>query len=600
MRTFTARAIGVLVVLFALSAVVPVTAGECADCAGGAVDDLTANWLAWEGYDLEVYRLVVSWTERTRFRDEMVTGYRVAPRDGGPAVDLYRDADWNRLDTDALAARGIAEKTWDTAPVMRQPEIAPGFAKTRRTPPTLPALPKSMRPADSTHLGALDLGPIIEEDAARAQDAKHATRYGVFRELPRPLRLRAPLDAPGQWHEAANGRRAARLTIHSPGAVGMRVHFAAFTLPEDATAFLVNAADTQERYALDPDAEWSASCFAESVDVLVFVPSDSDGDVAITVDRIAHLYRSLDKLPFAKAAGDCNLDVACYPAWTTAALGVGGIGSIGNEGALWCTGSLLVDSTPNSSIPYFVTANHCVGSSGAAANIEVYWLYQSPACGEAAPAPATVPRTTGGADLLTTSSRSTGTDFTLLQLREDPPPGLVYLGFATEPQTVDTPVTGIHHPSGDFKRISFGNLVESGSPSNNDNPLSSRARYHEVLWSAGTTEGGSSGSPLLLEDSQLFIGQLWGGRASCYATDEPDYYGRFDVSYPLAADWLGVPIDDPFDVNKSGEVNAADLQLVIQAVLDNAFTEAVDVDRNGVVDARDIQRLVLVILQEQG
>ena len=58
----------------------------------------------------------------------------------------------------------------------------------------------------------------------------------------------------------------------------------------------------------------------------------------------------------------------------------------------------------------------------------------------------------------------------------------------------------------------------------------------------GTTEGGSSGSGLWNESHRL-IGQLQGGFAAC-GNDDPDWYGRFDVSWDGASsasrlrDWL--------------------------------------------------------------
>lgn len=56
-----------------------------------------------------------------------------------------------------------------------------------------------------------------------------------------------------------------------------------------------------------------------------------------------------------------------------------------------------------------------------------------------------------------------------------------------------------------------------------------------VTWKAtsnghGTTEGGSSGSPLLTAAHKV-IGQLHGGFSNCYAINAPDWYGKFDVSW---------------------------------------------------------------------
>jgi hypothetical protein len=572
----------------------------CEHC-GPVVDPETANWLAWEGYPLESYALVLSWEEGGREPPTLTTGYRVAPLDGGPAVDIYRDASWTRLGEWDLAVLGIAPKRWDAAPVTQAPEINPGWPKLR---PAFPEIPREVRiatPAQRVIWPELDTRRVLEEDRAAHHERKGALRYGVFRDVPAPLVVRGP-GAQHGWRTAADGSRVYSILLELPGAAGMRVHVAKAEGVRNAEFYLHNAENVDEQYGPMPvtDDFWTPSCFGDRVVLTCRLPAGAAADALfVEVDRVSHLYRELDTLPFAKIAGACNLDVACYPAWATTALGVGGIGSIDLLGraSIWCTGSLLADDDPATTVPYFVTATHCVGSQSQAAAIEVFWLYQTPTCGEAPPSLAAVPRTSGGADLLATVTVSLGTDFTLLRLKNPPPAGLVYLGFSTEAQPLEAEVTCIHHPRGDFKRISFGTLVDSGSPSSGNAPLQPRTRFHEVLWHDGTTEPGSSGSPLLTEAGQLFIGQLWGGRASCSLPEEPDYYGRFDVSFPLVEQWLVTGNAYDADVDGSGEVNAVDLQLAVNAALGGAVLGRADVDRNGVVDARDVQLVVRAILR---
>ena len=51
-----------------------------------------------------------------------------------------------------------------------------------------------------------------------------------------------------------------------------------------------------------------------------------------------------------------------------------------------------------------------------------------------------------------------------------------------------------------------------------------------VIWDSGTTEEGSSGSPLFNE-SRRIIGQLYGGTADCSKMNGHDNYGRFHLSW---------------------------------------------------------------------
>jgi hypothetical protein len=102
---------------------------------------------------------------------------------------------------------------------------------------------------------------------------------------------------------------------------------------------------------------------------------------------------------------------------------------------------------------------------------------------------------------------------------------------------VDAQVTAIHHPQGQPKRISFGTITDAGSPRDGKR-LKPIERFHEILWQEGTTEPGSSGCPLFTRAEPLIVGQLYGGYASCGGTTEPDYFGRFDVTYPIIQKWL--------------------------------------------------------------
>ncbi|RZI71756.1 MAG: hypothetical protein EOP80_14645 [Variovorax sp.] len=72
-------------------------------------------------------------------------------------------------------------------------------------------------------------------------------------------------------------------------------------------------------------------------------------------------------------------------------------------------------------------------------------------------------------------------------------------------------------------------------------PGSSSAKFWRVSWSAGTSEGGSSGSGLFtkINGKEYLTGQLYGGVASCTNPSGSDYYGRFDVAYNVALyQWL--------------------------------------------------------------
>jgi hypothetical protein len=93
-----------------------------------------------------------------------------------------------------------------------------------------------------------------------------------------------------------------------------------------------------------------------------------------------------------------------------------------------------------------------------------------------------------------------------------------------------TSAVGIHHPSGDIKKISFENnpLISTtfgGSPAN--------SHWGVTSWDEGVTEGGSSGSPLFDQNHRI-IGQLHGGASACGAPVLSDEYGKISYSWTPA------------------------------------------------------------------
>ena len=101
--------------------------------------------------------------------------------------------------------------------------------------------------------------------------------------------------------------------------------------------------------------------------------------------------------------------------------------------------------------------------------------------------------------------------------------------FRSEP-AIGSPLVGIHHPAGDFKRISTGvrdtdDLIRSVP----------KANFYTIRWSQGRTEGGSSGSPIFNSRRQV-VGTLSHGpsppKGQTVCDIEPiDFYGRFSVQY---------------------------------------------------------------------
>ncbi len=520
---------------------------SCSPCGPEDASPEARAALAAAGHDPDACLVLLEWRETApKFPETTLLGVHaraIAP--GSEPFDVYVDQERRVVDADTLAFLGVTPKNWNQRPDETFSETPAPFAQAPKAQ-VVSKGPAAGVSHQNTVFPPLDLSPVYDEDAKSLASGAKAPRIGVFRDLDPVLSVQGSQASLGAWTALTDGGWLWTAGITSPAAVGIRVHFATLSLPAGAVVTVHNATDPSEvygPYTVLRNAErglWSATCFSPEVVVECYVPAGADREaVRLTVDRIVHIYVDFASLPWAKAekaAGSCNLDVACYPAWASAALGVGGIGTIGFTGSLWCTGSLLVDKDPSTNTPYFMTAYHCVGNASEADSMEVYWFYQRSTCGGSTPNPASVPRSSSGADFLAGTSLTSGSDFALTRLREMPPAGVTYLGWTTTVPALQTAVTCIHHPDGDYKRISFG-AVDS---------MDSNRFY--IQWAQGTTEPGSSGSPLLLTSTQQFVGQLHGGYASCSSPLSLDDYGRFDVTYPLVQSYLGSTAQQPISI----------------------------------------------------
>jgi len=150
------------------------------------------------------------------------------------------------------------------------------------------------------------------------------------------------------------------------------------------------------------------------------------------------------------------------------------------------------------------------------------WNYESPTCENGTDF---TPPSTSGATVIANNSAS---DFALLELDEAPfhltPSLCLYYNGWDRSGSTPSNTTCIHHPAGDIKKISI-----------DVDPLSSNGNLWRVNdWDTGTTEGGSSGSPLF-DSNQRVVGQLYGGLASC-ENDLYDDFGKFSVSWNNSTD----------------------------------------------------------------
>jgi hypothetical protein len=493
-------------------------------------DDATV-WLASVGYASDTFSLVMAWQENAN--GDLVTGYHLRRRDG-LTLDVYRFGDSLLTDADRLRM-GIVAKNWALSAAERPTEHGNPALDAKRIPlpPEIALTPADLSRLPEFSFPASDAAKLMAEDMDRFQDGeKSPWRAGIHRELPLPMdgSFLQPLPSHATGPSAMSG---AKLSI--PGAVGLRLFIAVYEAVPATTLYLLSG-DSSVIEKLDPapeDGYWANTIYSDTVVILLVSAQPSKEPPRLSIPALIEMYRN--PLEAAKTnPGPCNLDASCFPEWNTAGSGVAVLGTAGLGGALFCTGTLIADASDCIDLPLLLTANHCVGTQTKASTLEFYWDYANSQCNGPPPSITTVPKTGGGATLLATQLGNGftggGNDFTLLRMNNAPPQSAARLGWSAQPQPLATPVVSLHHPRLSYRRIALGQITGPG----NLFPQ----YFHQVHWAQGTTEPGSSGCALLRADTGQIIGQLWGGNASCIFPNAADYYGRFDLTYPIIAPFL--------------------------------------------------------------
>jgi lysyl endopeptidase len=377
----------------------------------------------------------------------------------------------------------------------------------------------------------IDMEVLEAEDAVVDQYKEAPYRFGFEHETAFGINQ-------ASWRSIENDKSIWQFGIECTSARTINLIFEDFYLPKGSEMFIWSA-DREEflgsfNHQNNQDYRVLATSILQHDKIVVEVQALNSvkEQVSFVISMVVHGYRpvlmnhfadfDLERGPYG-TSGSCNNNVNCPvgAAWQLEKKSVGLILSGGNAS---CTGA-LVNNTANDGTPYFLTANHCY-SAGATPSWVFVFNHETTGCtGSTGPTNQTI----SGCTL---KARRAGSDFCLVQLSSAPPQSydVQYAGWDATDAAV-TSATGIHHPSGDLKKISFeNNAVPQGT-------WSGAETWDVQQWDDGITEVGSSGSPLFDQNHRI-IGQLFGGGSACSGSTENgqgDSYGRFGVSWDAGA-----------------------------------------------------------------
>lgn len=411
--------------------------------------------------------------------------------------------------------------------------------------PDAPVAMESRLPAHAV-VGEVLLEPFVQLKDRPLADQGGPLQIGVGRaitETATPGALARHLF----WYTLEDGSMVAAMRFVAEGAAGLRLGLQARSLPHGTRLRLQGGEEGSDMELLSAESlaagsgelVWSADVDGPVITLEVELPPGTDvRELRLAVPQLSHFTQTVAAalqprhLAHLGAAGSCHLDAVCTMAESTSRAVTKLLFTRGGASYL-CTGTLLNDHA-GSLTPYLLTASHCIDTPESAGSVISYWFFRSASCG-ATEVDRAMTRITGGADLLQVHGK---TDISLLQLKQNPPYGVVFAGsYFGSDNRLGQEVLGLHHPAGDLLKASYGHFddyFDCGSDGWCRNRAEGESNMLGVLWERGTTETGSSGSALFGSGPAgmaYLIGTLHGGNSSCVNPHGWDFYGRYEQAF---------------------------------------------------------------------
>ncbi|MDR1368500.1 MAG: lysyl endopeptidase [Dysgonamonadaceae bacterium] len=421
-------------------------------------------------------------------------------------------------------------------------QISHGGQPLLSTPQLKASLLKDFDSGFFVEMPSFDVNKLLEEDRMNEQEFRGGFRFA------NKFITTIERGVDGLNYQMADGTGVWQVGIRSEGAYSINVLFGEFDIPEGGKLFIYNSNRTHVIGSFTHENNRSGNNIlptqpVEGDEIIVEYtePANVPFSGKLKITEVNHDYRDI----FTRFA-EPEVDINTYPCAPDALCG----GLVNKEnlrstvlliinGTSGCTGT-LVNNTKNDKTPYLITAVHCLNSNPAIARDMDYYLeksgtvvtffnYQRSICNSMMRGIES--QTVAGSTALAVIEKK---DVALLRLNELPPDHYYpyYSGWNIEQDGGAAPYTNFHHPNKTVKKWGMfnGNLSLSASPF----PIfDDRSHWTIPAWTQGSTDGGSSGSPLF-DASGLLIGGLSGGSSAC---DGKNPNSSADYFFALYKSW---------------------------------------------------------------
>jgi hypothetical protein len=374
-------------------------------------------------------------------------------------------------------------------------------------------------------LSKFDNEALLKEDERNA-DKGNPLRVGVSHIVNYDMNNCGTVDI------LPNGDRLWRVAFKSPDAENIEVSFSKFLIPDGADLFIYN--ETRDyiigsynvRNTMEGNIFYAEAIPGDVIYLEYYEPQWAKFHGELTVDMIGHLYRDILN-SHSKESGACQINVACPEAnpFRKQVNAVVYMEMTAQNGDTYLCSGAMINNVKNDRTPYVYSAAHCYDDENYK-TWKFYFNYQTATC------QGTTQKlgkfVVIGYEVKASGNRETSADFLLVKITGNfISSGRDSIYFAGWDNRSVVPTVGccIHHPSGDFKKISIPQNVAQDA---------TMPRFWQVSWKTsnnkGVTEEGSSGSPLFNANG-LIVGSLCCGYSSCDYLFGPDSYGKLAYAW---------------------------------------------------------------------